>query len=241
VPSFYRAFHSRFGTSPARWRERLLRRRPPAPQPPSIRRWQVVTGTDGQLRSVPHPGDSAPRDAGPAARVVVLAPLRIAFLRRTGPGAARHATADFARLVAFAERRSPVTEPLLIRLHHDDPAITPARLQRVDHGIVIGPRRRGEVDIGIQRIGGDEMLVATCNGGPESVTAVCHWLEHDRLAALGGSRGNGPVLEILLDGPGAATGSSLRDVLVPVDLPPTSHPWYWRRRPAPDGTPAPSP
>jgi len=237
VPSFYRAFQAHFATSPARYRERAARRRPAAAQPAAVHCWQVRTGTDGQLTSVLQPADSARSDASPAVRNVVLAPLRIAFVRRTGPVAPRVVAADFARLVAFASRRNPVTEPLLVRLHHDDPTVTPARRCRTDHGISIGPRRRGEADIGIQKIGGDEMLVATCSGGPASVAAVRRWLEHERLAAAGGVRGQGPVLEILLDGaPGPSTrGSALRDVLVPVALPATSHPWYWRRRPAPDG------
>jgi len=239
VPSFYRAFHAHFATSPARFRERAARRRPAAGQPASVRRWQVRTDADGQLSSVPLPADTARSDAGPAVRIVVLAPLRIAFVRRTGPVAPRAVAADFARLVAFASRRNPVTEPLLVRLHHDDQEVTPARLRRTDHGITIGPRRRGEGDIGIQKIGGDEMLVATCNGGPASVVAVRRWLERERIAAAGGVRGNGPVLEILLDGaPAASTrASALRDVLVPVALPATTHPWYWRRRPAPNAAP----
>lgn len=244
VPTFYRAFRSHFAMSPARFRERAIRRKPSTAQPSAVRRWQVHTGADGQLRSVPHPASAAPSDAGPAARIVMLAPLRIAFVRRTGPVAPRTPAADFARLVEFASRRNAVLEPLLVRLHHDDPSITPARHCRIDHGITIGPRRRGEGDIGIQTIGGSEMLVATSDGGVESVPAVRSWLEHERLAAYGGVRRTGPMVEILLDGSfdaldqARATDAALRDVLVPIALPPNSHPWYWRRRPPPDRTPA---
>jgi len=144
---------------------------------------------------------------------------------------AKHTAAgDFARLVAFASRRNPVTEPLLVRLHHDDQALTPARLRRVDHGITIGPRRRGEGDIGIQTIGDCEMLAATCDDA--TVPAVQRWLETDALAANGGARRPGPVLEVLLDAaPEDAGAGGLRDVLVPIAPHPTAHPWYWRRRP----------
>jgi DNA gyrase inhibitor GyrI len=197
-----------------------------------VRRWQVRTGPDGQLYSVPHAADAAPNDAGPAARIVRLAKLRVAFVRRTGPVAPRTAAADFARLVAFASRRNPVTEPLLVRLHHDDPALTPARLRRVDHGITIGPRRRGEGDIGIQTIGDCEMLAATCAGDDATVATVQRWLETDALAANGGVRRTGPVLEVLLDtAHERADAGELRDVLVPIAPLPTAHPWYWRRRP----------
>src|SRR5262245_35557533 len=84
VPTFYRAFHAHFATSPARYRERAAQGPPAAAQPASVRRWQVRTGADGQLFSVLQPADAARRNAGPAARIVVLAPLRIAFVRRTG-------------------------------------------------------------------------------------------------------------------------------------------------------------
>jgi DNA gyrase inhibitor GyrI len=232
VPSFYRAFRAHFAASPARFRERASGRKTPQQRPASVRRWQVRTDSDGQLYSVPHAADTAPNDAGPAARIVWLAKLRIAFVRRTGPTPARTAAADFARLVAFASRRNAVTEPLLVRLHHDDPALTPARLRRVDHGITIGPRRRGEGDIGIQTIGDCEMLAATCAGDDATLPTVQRWLETDALVASGGVRRPGPVLEVLLDAAhDGADAGELRDVLVPIAPHPTTHPWYWRRRP----------
>ena len=226
VPSFYRAFRAHFAASPARFRERADGS--PVERPASVRRWQVRTGPDGQLYCVPHAAGAAPNDAGPAARIVRLAKLRIAFVRRTGRMAKHTAAADFARLVAFASRRNPVTEPLLVRLHHDDAAVTPARLCRVDHGITVGPRRRGEGDIGIQTIGDCEMLAATCDDA--TVPAVRRWLETDALAANGGALRPGPVLEVLLD-PAHEGAGELRDVLVPIAPHPTAHPWYWRRRP----------
>ncbi|HEU4420167.1 MAG TPA: AraC family transcriptional regulator, partial [Planctomycetota bacterium] len=109
VPSFYRAFRAHFAASPARFRARQNGRSAPAGRPASVRRWQVRTGADGQLYCVPHPAGAAPDDAGPAARIVRLAKLRIAFVRRTGAMAKHTAAADFARLVAFASRRNPVT------------------------------------------------------------------------------------------------------------------------------------
>ena len=232
VPSFYRAFRAHFAASPARFRERAAGRFTPQQRPTSVRRWQVRTDSDGQLYCVSHAADAAPNDASPAARIVRLAKLRIAFVRRTGPTPARTAAADFARLVAFASRRNPVTEPLLVRLHHDDPALTPARLRRVDHGITIGPRRRGEGDIGIQTIGDCEMLAATCAGDDAELPTVQRWLETDALVANGGARRPGPVLEVLLDAAhDGADAGELRDVLVPIAPHPTTHPWYWRRRP----------
>lgn len=234
VPTFHRAFRSRFTVAPAQYRDASRARHGATPRPDAVRCWQVLTGSDGQLRSVVHPVLEAPADCGPAARIVTLAKLRIAFVRRTGPVRPRAAAADFARLVAFAERRGMVPEPFLVRLHHDDPAVTPKRLRRTDHGITIGPRRRGEADIGVQTIGDHEVLVATC-AGDAAVPEVRRWLEVDALAASGARRRRGPVIEVLLDRDADANDASpaLRDVLVPVAPWPAGLSWYWRRRPVP--------
>ncbi|MBL8749716.1 MAG: AraC family transcriptional regulator [Planctomycetes bacterium] len=240
VPAFHRAFRSRFRLAPAKYRESRRDRRAAAPRPDAVRCWQVLTDAHGQLRSVAHPADRAPGDCGPAARIVTLAKLRIAFVRRTGPVSPRATAADFARLVAFAERRGAVPEPFLVRLHHDDPTVTPPRLRRTDHGITIGPRRRGEGDIGVQTIGDHEVLVATC-AGDTAVPAVRRWLENDAPRADGALRRQGPVVEVLLDHDADDASRALRDVLVPVATRPTDLSWYWRRRPAPlDAGTAPS-
>jgi hypothetical protein len=64
------------------------------------------------------------------------------------------------------------------------------------------------------------------------VATVQRWLETDALAANGGVRRTGPVLEVLLDtAHERADAGELRDVLVPIAPLPTAHPWYWRRRP----------
>ncbi len=236
VPTFHRAFRSRFDLAPAKYRDASRARRTAAPRPDSVQCWQVLTDASGQLRSVAHPVKGAPADCGPDARIVTLAKLRIAFVRRTGPVSPRAAANAFARLVAFAERRGTVPEPFLVRLHHDDPAVTPKRLCRTDLGITIGPRRRGEGDIGVQAIGDHEVLVATC-AGDAAVPAVRRWLEDDALPTNGARRRRGPVIEVLLDHDVAADDDradrALRDVLVPIAPRPTGLSWYWRRRPAP--------
>jgi AraC family transcriptional regulator len=239
VPTFYRAFRTHFAASPAAWRERAQRRSGPARMPASVRRWQIVSDPDGQLRSVPHPVAAAPATAAPAARLVQLPVLRIAFVRRLGRTTPRAVTVDFARLAGFAARRGPLHDPLFVRIHHDDPAITPPRRRRTDHAIVIGPRRRGDDGIGIATIGGTHALVATSEG-PDAMLATRRWLEGAAAAAIGARRDAGPVLELLLDDPreiAPDAAGALRDVLVPVLPLHTRHPWYWRRRRPPAAPP----
>jgi AraC family transcriptional regulator len=236
VPTFYRAFRTWFGSSPIAWRERARRRQPPRPMPAAVQRWLTALDADSQLQSVPHAAARAPAAAAPAVRRVQLPVLRVAFVMRRGTPAASDVAQDFARLLAFAARRAPVDDPLLLRIHHDDPAITPAPRCRIDHAIVVGPRRRGDGDIGIATVGRTHALVATCAGAGH-VAATRRWLEKPIGTSLGARRSDGPVLEVLLDPPGEVPPSSaraLRDVLVPVapfDLAhPSYWPWYWRRR-----------
>jgi AraC family transcriptional regulator len=232
VPTFYRAFRAHFGRSPGAWRQGAQRGRGPAEMPRSVRRWEIVPGADGQLRSLPHRATEAPPAAAPAARLVQLPALRVAFVRRSGRTTSKAIASDFVRLAGFAARRGPLHDPLFVRVHHDDPGITPSRWSRIDHAIVIGPRRRGDGDVGMATIGGTHVVVATAEG-PREVLATRRWLETTGLRAIGASRLDGPVLEVMLDDPremAPSSANALRDLLVPAAPLHTRHPWYWRRR-----------
>jgi AraC family transcriptional regulator len=231
VPTFYRAFRAHFGSSPIAWRERARRSRAPSPMPAAVHRWRTELNSDTQLRSFPVPAATSPADAAPAARLVQLPVLRVAFVAHHGAATARDAAHDFARLFAFAARRGPTEDPLLARIHHDDPTITPTARCRTDHAIVVGPRRRGDGDIGVATIGRTHALAATC-AGPRAVLPTWRWLGATA-TGLGAHRIAGPVLEVLLEPLHETAWSSphaLRDVVVPVAPLDTQHPWYWRRR-----------
>lgn len=246
VPTFYRAFRTHFARSPAAWRDAARRRLESAVMPRAVQRWLVAPDAEGQLRSLPHAAHRAPAGATPPARVVQLPSLRIAFVRRLGQPRKQVVVADFTRLAAFAARRGPLRDPLFLRIHHDDARLTAAKHRRIDHAIVIGPRRRGDGDIGVAAIGDAHAIAATCEG-PGDVRATERWLREQAAAPLSTRQQPGPMLELLLDDPRELPPDdvhALRDVLVPVTPlptrpPQTGHPWYWRRRRPP--TPAPHP
>lgn len=235
--SFTRAFRALFGRPPAAYRA-AARARVEALKPPrALRVWLNRPGPEQQLRFVPVSLPAARRAGRPRAgfRIERVLPMRVAFLRRAGRAFGERR--DFSRLAAFANRRGgPVEDPVFLVLHHDDPRVTRARLRRVDRCVVVGPRRLGEGDIGIQTVGGAEYCVATVAGhGVAAVDSTARWLGRAALLERGSPRRPGPVVEMLLHDPrrAEARGSrALVDVLVPVAAPALAGVpnFYWRRR-----------
>lgn len=235
LEAFHRAFRRVYGAAPSAWRARRMRRRAtPVAAPDGLRVWVNRPGRDAQLRLVPvEPAARAGRGRR-TWRVEELAPLRVAFVRRVG--AAEHARGeaeDFRRLAEFALRRGAPFDLVFVRLHPDDPRVTPPAKRRLDRGVVVGPRRRGEGTIGVQSIGGDH-AVATVEGTRGGAARVRAWLEDAARRTLGRTRASGPVLEVLLDDPREPSPRArLADVLVPVAAAPARAPGYFcRRRPA---------
>lgn len=232
LASFYRAFRARFGLTPAAFRDRGARRRPAeGPAPGCLRVWVNEPLDDGQLRYVPVAATSRRGRGRPQWRVVDLPVLRIAFVR--GPASIRTEPDEFRVLADFATRRQPAEDLVFLRVIHDDDRVTRAREIRVDRGVVFGPRRRGQAAIGARAIGGVRYVAATAEGGGDAPRRVHAWIESSVLPRLGGSRADGPIIEVLLDDPRtppADPRERLIDVLVPVDGVKPSGNWYWRRR-----------
>jgi AraC family transcriptional regulator len=226
---FYRAFRARLGATPAAWRRRAAaaeRIRPPMPT--SVRAWLNDPYPDGQLRYVPVAASSPRGRKRPAASIVELAPLRVAFIRRR---AVPEAERDVHRaLVAFATRRVPQEDLVMLRLRHDEDGGVPE--PRLDHAVVIGPRRPGQGRIGARLVGGGSYLLATAEGGRQEVRRVRDWLRTTVAERFGCRVREGPVIEVVLDDPGDAVppGRRLTDVLVPIERTGPPVRWYWRRR-----------
>jgi DNA gyrase inhibitor GyrI len=178
-------------------------------------------GPDGQLCYEPVAVAQAQAERPGPERVVVFWPLRIAWLRQRGDD--RATIQAFARLATFAGRSRVSTAPMFVRVLHDDDPLTPHELRRIDMGVVIGPRRRGEADIG---------ALITVAGPERSIAAARAWLVRVGIARLGAVRREGPIIEVPLHDPtihGVPSGRKLTDVLVPIVAARTPQRWYWRR------------
>ena len=164
----------------------------------------------------PVPASQAAGERPGPGRVVIFWPVRVAWLRQRGDIAI--ASDAFARLAAFAGRSRVSSAPMFARVLHDDDPLTPIELRRVDLGVVIGPRRRGEGDIGVRTIGGGEHAHVTVAGSERDLAAARAWLIRVGIPRLGVTRREGPVIEIPLHDPTIAavpSRSKLTDVLIP--------------------------
>lgn len=227
---FTRAFRTQFGCTPVELRASMQTPAGEPRQPAGLRAWVNRPGPEGQLRYEPVPLGRGPNERPGPERVVVFWPVRIAWLRQRGDSAV--AADAFARLAAFAGRARVSSAPMFVRVLHDDDPLTPLDLRRVDLGVVIGPRRRGEADIGVRTVGGGDHALVTVAGPERSVAAARAWLVHVGLARLGVARREGPVIEVPLHDPTSSRTSPntrLTDVLVPVGGERQPQRWYWRR------------
>lgn len=226
VEPFIRAFKSVFGATPGRFRDAA-----PAPLdriPASIRVWVFSPAPDSQLRFTPIAAHSPEGRGYPAARYAELAPLRVAFLRAAhdaGPDRPR-----FERLAAFAAKR-PIDEDLLfLTICFDEPGVVPSPRPERHLGVVVGPRRRGVGDIGVQTVGGGAYAVSTHAGSLAGLDQTTRWLRAAATRA-GYAPRFAPIIHMLLDDPRRKPpGAPLVDVLVPVHPPKPVLRYYWRRR-----------
>jgi AraC family transcriptional regulator len=226
---FTRAFRTQFGCSPLELRASARERGGEPRRPGALRTWTNQPGPGGQLCYVPMRLPDADERPGPQ-RVVIFWPVRIAWLRQRGADSV--ASEAFGRLAAFAGRSRVSSVPMFVRVLHDDDALTPPALRRVDLGVVIGPRRRGEADIGVRTVGGGEHALVTVAGPEKSVAAARSWLVRVGIPRLGATRREGPVIEVPLHDPtrrSVPAGARLTDVLVPIVAEHTPQRWYWRR------------
>ena len=229
VEPFSRAFRRRFGQPPGSWRAAAPHRAAGA-FPRELRLWVNRPGPDAQMCFLPVPAAAASARGRGLLRVDRLPALRVAFLRRVGDD--RGDADDFAQLCRFAaHERWPAEEPMFLRLRHDDPVITPAERRRVDRCVAVGPRRRGDGEIGIRTLPSGDYVVATHEGSRGSLERFARWMEGAAREQLRTARRPGPRVEIPLDDPrGRGARVRLTDVLIPVQPGPTAARWYWRRR-----------
>ncbi len=238
---FLRAFRTHFGSTPAAYRHGRAARAVAPRRPSNLRVWVNRPGPGAQLQFVPIATGSRAGHRLPPVKVTLLPELRVAFIRRTGGAAS--APADFTRLAEFACRRArPDDELAFLSLHHDDPRVCNEAVRRIDRCVVVGPRRRGDGEIGIRTIGGGDYAYASHEGAPPTLQRTVEWVESHAATHLRRVRRDGPVIEMHTDDPRTPrprSGPPLSDLMVPVTATNIAQFWYWRRRrPGPaDSTP----
>lgn len=189
--AFTRAFHARFGASPSAFRKSSA----PAPAP-----------APGRARL------ARARAPLPPVEVRELAPLRVAFLRHTGPY--RDVGPAWGGFLFWAGSRGLLRgAPRLLGVCHDDPDVTPADKLRYDACLPVGEDFRAEAGVGVQTIAGGPHAVMLHVGpyerlGEAYLRLVGEWLPRSRREARAA-----PVHEVYLNTPQDTPPEDLRTTL----------------------------
>ncbi|MBU0638126.1 MAG: AraC family transcriptional regulator [Planctomycetes bacterium] len=205
--AFTRAFRALFAEPPSRFRE-LHSRWPVQPAPSGVH-----YAADGQIaRFEPRQAEGESMDA----RIEKLDPLRVAFMRHTGP---YHEVGPvWERFCGWAGMRGlfgPKTK--MFGLCHDDPEVTPPDKIRYDVCLVVDESFQPEGDVGVQEVGGGDYAVTTHCGPYAGLASTYATLMGQWLPAQGREPSSGPSLEMYQNNPQTTAPQDLRtDIYVPL-------------------------
>ena len=183
--AFTRAFKAMFGLSPTDYRAAHK----PAPDSPSGVHYG---GADGY-----HPPSYVDL---PPIEVKELAPLRVVFLRHSGPYDQVGAT--WARLMSWAGPRGlmgPGTR--IIGISHDDPDVTPTDKLRYDAAITVNRPVQPEGEIGVTELPGGKYAVVTHRGPYSRLGLTYQRVFGGWLPKSGHELRNSPAFEQYLNSP----------------------------------------
>jgi AraC family transcriptional regulator len=205
--AFTRAFHSNFGLSPTAYRRRkqlpgslkassgihFNQQQPPA-------RFRAARFGDKQMNiTVKH-----------------IEPLRVAFVRHTGP---YHQVGQaWNRVCMFLGKEGYLGGNCkFIGLSHDDPEVTPRDKLRYDACVTVGEDFRPQGDIGVQTIAGGDYAVMTHFGPYEKLNESYAKLLGQWLPRSGRELRSGPSLEFYMNSPeNTAPEDLLTDICAPL-------------------------
>lgn len=201
--AFTRAFRAMFGVSPSQFRENS--RQPEYAAVASEVHYSASGGLD----------DFQPVDTGGAlmdVEIKTIAPIRVAFVRHTGPYSG--CGAAWEKLCAFAGPRGlfgPQTR--FLGICHDDPQITPSERIRYDACMTVNGAFQPVGEVGVQEVTGGEYAV-TLHCGPyeklhETYARLCgEWLPN-----TGREPAAAPSFEVYLNDPKTTRPEELRTLV----------------------------
>lgn len=205
--AFTRAFRSTFGQSPTQFR--------------------AARGTTPQVRAAcgVHYRENQPlrdfRSHSNSLRAMnitiqTIAPLRVAFMRHTGPYHECGAVWDrFCTLLGKEGLLGPGAQ--FIGVSHDDPEVTPADKLRYDACVSVDDAFAPFGEVGVQVIPGGEYAVMTHQGPYERLNEAYAKLMGQWLPRSGRALGNSPCFEVYLNSPESTEPADrLTDIHVPL-------------------------
>jgi AraC family transcriptional regulator len=202
--AFSRAFRARFGVAPSEYRDEHLKVAPSGVYYSAQRKVEGFT----PLTLERHAMD---------ARIRTLEPLRVAFVRHTGPY--EQVGAAWQRLCAWAGPQGllgPHTR--MLGVSYDDPDVTPPEKLRYDACLVVGADVAPTGDIGVRTLDGGQYAVTTHVGAYTKLNETYGRLVGQWIPAQGlEPASDRPSLEFYLNDPQRTPEDQLRtDVYMPL-------------------------
>lgn len=146
-----------------------------------------------------------------------IEPLRVAFLRHTGPY--REVGATWDKLLPVLGKEGILGgDTQFIGVCHDDPEVTPPAKLRYDACVTVDARFTPGGDIGVQTIAGGEYAVTTHFGSYEKLGSTYTKLFGEWLPRSGRELRSLPCFEIYLNDPESTEPDELlTDIYVPLE------------------------
>lgn len=132
--------------------------------------------------------------------ITKLPPLRVAFIRHTGPYS--ECAKVWEKLMAWAGHEGLVgPDAKFFGLSHDDPEVTPPEKLRYDACVTVNDSFEPAGDIGVQTIPGGEFAMTTHVGPYDGFVTTYAWLFGRGIPSLGREPALAPCLEFYLNNP----------------------------------------
>lgn len=197
--AFSRAFRLAFGASPSRYRAEAVATAPPAPS------GSRYTGPDAPVRFTPIPEDRLIMEV----LVKDLSPMRVAFIRHTGPY--NEVGAAWERLCEWAGRHALFgADTVMFGACYDDPEVTAPEKIRYDACITVDDSVEAEGEIGVQTIAGGAYASVLHEGPYENLKDTYAMLYGQWFAQGTHVPGDPPSLEFYLNDPNSTMPEDLQ-------------------------------
>ncbi len=202
--AFTRSFRTAFGAAPSRYRS--ARKLELAATPSGVHYEEPLTMRFRTLR----------KGGTMQVEIKQLKPMRVAFMRHTGPYGEVGETWD--RFLTFMGKDGYLAgNPMMLGICHDDPEVTPPAKIRYDACLAVDESFQPTGDIGVQSIEGGEYAMTTHTGpynqlGKTYAEFLGQWLPRS-----GRELRNAPCFEVYVNDPqGTPADELMTDIYAPL-------------------------
>lgn len=204
--AFTRSFKSAFGAAPMQFRRASQQQ--PAPSPSGVHYHQPITIRFRTLR----------KGGTMQVEIKQLQPMRVAFIRHTGPYDQVGPAWD--RLLTFMGKEGYLAgNPMMLGIVHDDPEVTPPDKIRYDACLAVDESFTPTGEIGVQMVAGGEYATTTHHGPYNQIGRTYAEFLGQWIPRSGHELRNQPCFEVYVNDPQTTPPEDLMtDIYAPLEV-----------------------